>query len=138
MPTWIYLVLALVIVPPVLCGVSGVALYFWASSRGSSTPISEQSLQGVPVPAALPSLGPVEHTFTSGVTTHFIRLQGDPAVAGSRMTMRVYIPAGTHTNQSLPCVLVAPAGTPLIHGVNIDPNLSYYDETLPYAEAGMV
>ncbi len=137
-PNWIYLVLALVIVPPVLCGVSGVALYFWASNRGSSTPISESGLQNVPIPDAFPSLGAVEQTFASGVTTHFVRVLGDPTVAGSRMTMRVYIPAGTHVNQSLPCVLVAPVGTPLIHGVDVDPSGSYHDETLPYAEAGMV
>jgi dienelactone hydrolase len=54
------------------------------------------------------------------------------------MAMRIYIPAGEHSPQSLPCMLVAPAGTRMIHGAKVEPFGDYHDETLPYAEAGMV
>lgn len=53
------------------------------------------------------------------------------------MTMVVYMPPGQHAAHSLPCVLVAPAGTNLIVGNALD-SLDYYAETEPYAAAGMV
>ena len=49
--------------------------------------------------------------------------------------MNVYLPAGTHAERSLGCVLVAPAGTNLLVGNSLDGD-DYHDETLPYAEAG--
>jgi len=50
--------------------------------------------------------------------------------------MRVYLPAGDLQPKSIPCVLIAPAGSTLLQGNSID-DPDYHDETLPYAEAGM-
>ena len=46
----------------------------------------------------------------------------------------IYLPAKTPAAASLPCVFVAPAGTPLIYGNDMDEG--YRDEHLPYACAG--
>ncbi|TWU10762.1 alpha/beta hydrolase family protein [Allorhodopirellula heiligendammensis] len=86
----------------------------------------------------LPPLGAEEETFPSGVTSYFVRLSGSADKPAGRMQMRIYLPPGEHGMGALPCVLVAPAGTPLLHGVDLDQNTDYHDETLPYAEAGMV
>lgn len=51
------------------------------------------------------------------------------------MQMRLYVPPGTHAAGSLGCVLVAPAGTILLTGTDLDDG-SYHDETLPYVNAG--
>lgn len=56
---------------------------------------------------------------------------------GHAMQMRVYVPAAASSPGSVPCVLVAPAGTNMLHGSQIDAG-DYHDETLPYAKAGMV
>lgn len=62
---------------------------------------------------------------------------GEP---GSAMSLRVYLPPGGEEPKSLPCVLVAPAGTNLLSGAGLEPldEDAYHDETLPYAEAGIV
>lgn len=54
---------------------------------------------------------------------------------GSRMKLHVYLPPGEHAPHSLACVLVAPAGTNMLVGNDLD---EVDDETLPYAAAGMV
>ena len=54
-----------------------------------------------------------------------------------QMQLRVYMPPGEHAPGSLPLILVAPAGSPLITGNGLD-DADYHDETLPYAEAGAV
>lgn len=60
------------------------------------------------------------------------------ATAGTGMSFRIYLPAAEAAPQSLPCVLIAPAGTNLLSGADLDDldEFSYHDETLPYAEAG--
>jgi acetyl esterase/lipase len=62
------------------------------------------------------------------------------APPGSRMKLRVYLPPGEHAPQSLTCVLVAPAGTNMLVGNNLDDldGNAYHAEALPYAQAGMV
>ena len=58
---------------------------------------------------------------------------------GQAMQARVYLPPEWNdaADHSLPAVLVAPAGTNLISGSRLDDG-DYHDETLPYAQAGMV
>lgn len=56
---------------------------------------------------------------------------------GGRTSLRIYVPPGEHEADSLPCVLVAPAGTNLLSGSELDGD-DYHDETLPYALSGMV
>ena len=46
----------------------------------------------------------------------------------------VYLPANAAAPASLPCVFVAPAGTPLVWGMNMEDGDR--DEQLPYAQAG--
>ncbi len=93
----------------------------------------------IPVPQ-FPELGegiPLEGT---QIAIYNVDLGSIPANTGSpgmQMTMRVYVPPGDHAPQSLPAVLVAPAGTTLLTGMALDDS-EYHDETLPYAEAGMV
>ncbi len=54
----------------------------------------------------------------------------------SRMRMRIYVPAGEHPNGSLPCVFVAPAGTPLLHGADIGEEDNML-EIAPFVRSGM-
>jgi dienelactone hydrolase len=58
------------------------------------------------------------------------------AQPGFATKFRIYLPAKQQAPGSLACVLVAPAGTTLLHGSDIDSG-DYHDETLPYARAGM-
>lgn len=79
-----------------------------------------------------PAFRPLSGT---GVTFGTVRLnQPGP---GGQMVMNVYMPPGSHADESLGCVLVAPAGTNLLVGNSVD-GADYHDETLPYAEAGFV
>lgn len=96
-------------------------------------------LGDVPLPQ-FPPLGPAAPVGRSDVQLHFVDFGSIPANGeqpGMRMKMRVYVPVGQHAERSLPCVLVAPAGTNLLTGNDMD-NDDYHDETLPYAEEGMV
>ena len=93
----------------------------------------------IPVPQ-FPELGEGLPLEGSQILIYNVDLATIPANAnhpGMKMTMRVYVPPGDHAPQSLPCVLIAPAGTTLLTGVALDDS-EYHDETLPYAEAGMV
>lgn len=98
------------------------------------------SVSDVPLPE-FPPLGPPTGTLDpSGAQVHFVDFGSIPGNAdgpGQRMKMRVYVPPGEHADHSLGCVLVAPAGSNLISGNEMD-NDDYHVETLPYAEAGMV
>jgi dienelactone hydrolase len=63
----------------------------------------------------------------------------DLEVSGSRPghygRLRIYTPYGSHAPGSLPCVLIAPAGTNMISGTHLgdDPD---HPERVPYVEAG--
>jgi phage FluMu protein Com/dienelactone hydrolase len=52
------------------------------------------------------------------------------------MRIRVYAPKGELAASSTPCVIVAPAGTPLLHGVDIGDS-DNMEEILPFIKAGM-
>lgn len=62
--------------------------------------------------------------------------EADPP-PGAKMQMRLYLPPGIHGRTSLPCVLVAPAGTNLISGSHMDSGSSN-PEHMPYIKAGFV
>gem|GEM_PF-477140 len=141
----------LVAIPLALGGIVGIRALSskLAASRNAeskaSVPPGPSPGSGTSAPSAVPSiavafpdLGPAQKTLSSGVVLHFVRLRGSPAIPGSRTSMQVYIPPGDHQPQSLPCILVAPAGTPMLHGAELLSSDDYHDETLPYAEAGMV
>ena len=114
------------------------AVFAIRAFRKGSDPVSPEggfNVADAKVPT-FPDL-PRGRTLPDGTTVHFVDLakagnSSDPAM---RMKMRVYLPAGKHANKSIGCVLVAPAGTTLLHGNDMD-NDNYHKETLPYARAG--
>lgn len=82
-----------------------------------------------------PDLGTPRILQPSGVRMWFVKMP--PAAGpGQSMAMRVYLPPTDGADHSIPCVLVAPAGTNLLVGNDMDAD-DYHAETLPYAEAGM-
>ena len=92
----------------------------------------------VPLPQ-FPDLGSPRR-LDAGVQQYFVdfaSVPGNMGQPGMQMKLRVYMPPGDHPPGSLPCVLVAPAGTNLMVGNDMD-NDDYHDETIPYAFAGMV
>lgn len=82
-----------------------------------------------------PELGEARQVGENGVSLYVIETTGSGV--GQAMSFRIYIPEGTHPDKSLPGVIVAPAGSNLLSGLPVDDS-DYHDETLPYAEAGLV
>ena len=104
-----------------------------AAESASLFPVRQEPIPAFP---ALPEFTTLE---PSGVRVGQVRLQGSGP--GGGMTLRVYLPAGeSPAKGSLPCVLTAPAGSNLLQGNGVEPldEDAYHDESLPYAEAGMV
>ena len=100
----------------------------------SGTSVPQVPLTSI-APPTFPELGnPRVVLQPSGVRMWFVQMHG--AGPGQTMAMRVYLPPVDAPNQSIPCVLVAPAGTNLLVGNDMDAD-DYHDETLPYALAGM-
>ncbi len=71
-----------------------------------------------------------------------LQVQTHGSEPAQNMQLRIYLPPGAWDAEpgTLPCVLVAPAGTDLLSGAmlgELDAD-AYHDETLPYAEAGIV
>jgi dienelactone hydrolase len=109
--------------------IAGIAM-MGANSLASMSPST------VPVPT-FPELGIERFVPRSNISYYTVDLRSHFAEAGGAMQFRVYMPIGQHATGSLPCVLLAPAGSNLLHGslLSDDP---YDDEALPYAKAGMV
>lgn len=84
-----------------------------------------------------PELGEPYHYFASGEAVHFVSLGDGPSIKGSATKMRVYLPAKINLEKKHPCILIAPAGTNMLRGNDVDAG-DYHDEALPYAQAGMV
>lgn len=119
----------------VVLTIACVVLYF-AFGRDKSGS-NEVSPEKVALPS-FPDLPPAKVHPASGAKIHFVdlgRVSSNGDGPGERMKMRVYLPAGDHAGKSLGCVLVAPAGTPLLYGNDMD-NDDYHAETLPYVQAG--
>ncbi|QDT56297.1 Alpha/beta hydrolase family protein [Caulifigura coniformis] len=72
---------------------------------------------------------------TSHAKAHLQSVPTPGASPGTLMTLGVYLPPGEHEPGSLPCILFAPAGTPLIHGNPLDGNPEN-PEFAPYVRAG--
>jgi dienelactone hydrolase len=94
-------------------------------------------MEAIPV-CRFPALPEMRSLGDNGVKVGQIRL-ADGSGPAATMAMRVYLPAGHHADGSLPCVLVAPAGTNLLSGADLDDDgpEAYHDECLPYAEKGI-
>ncbi len=81
--------------------------------------------------AELPTLSSAQ-TLEDGIQFFEVVLTGD--APGKNMRLWVYLPPGDHPAKSLPCVLIAAAGTPLITGQSL--SMGDRPEHLPYAKAG--
>lgn len=100
------------------------------------------SIDAVEIPT-FPELGRPRASTISGVVFHEISVGGlnqeqnydDDPLPGSRMDMILYLPRGTHERGSLPCVMIAAAGTTLLEG-NGCYDESYQSETIPYVQQG--
>ncbi len=87
-----------------------------------------------PVPQ-LPELSVATPIPGTNSTFQFLQIRQGSG-PGQTMQFRVYLPATQSALGSIPCVLLAPAGTNMLHGNPLDAG-DYHDEALPYCEAGM-
>ena len=100
------------------------------------------SIDTVEIPT-FPEPGRPRASTVSGVVFSEIAMGGlnqektrnDDSTPGSRMDMILYLPSGTHERGSLPCVMIAAAGTTLLEG-NGCYDESYQLETIPYVKQG--
>jgi acetyl esterase/lipase len=123
---------ALILLGCVSCG----ALAWWAGSAPTASPESRRAFDLATVPAPyFPERGiatPVE----PGVDSYDIILGpqgGYYSTPGHGGALRLYLPSGAHAPQSLPCVIIAGAGTTLLTGVGLGDSA----EHLPYVRAGI-
>ncbi len=101
------------------------------AQSGSAT--EPYNLAAIPVPA-LPDPGPLLPSPTGGFVYQEAQFNGG-AVPGGMMRIRMRLPNGQHAAQSLGCILVGSAGTPMIWGNGLA-EIEYYEETQPYIQAG--
>jgi len=143
-----------------LLGMALGALFFWGSSA-STVPTAVTSTQKPPAQAAtgrgnqsspaqfayrpvdvsrMP-LGPraIPGHAVDLFETQLIAAPGRELPAG-RTEIRIYRPRATSSDRKMPCILVGPAGTNLLHGsqLGLGEQNDYHDEALPYADAGMI
>ncbi|MEM7385231.1 MAG: DUF4190 domain-containing protein [Verrucomicrobiota bacterium] len=106
-----------------------------AEARAAETPFDVVDLPENPLPEfpALP-----DFSVLPGSGVRVCQVSVSESGPGGSMSFRVYLPA-KEGMRGIPCVLVAPAGTNLMSGADLDPltDRSYHKEALPYAEAGM-
>jgi acetyl esterase/lipase/DNA-directed RNA polymerase subunit RPC12/RpoP len=96
-----------------------------SGTPGSVAPVAVASVPVFPT-------RPPPRRASGGVDVYQMTITGTgPALP---MQVRLYLPAGRHDPQSLPCVFIAPAGTRLLHGSALDDGDT--PEHLPYARAG--
>ncbi len=90
-------------------------------------------LDDVPLPG-FPERG-TSRMLKPGVNVVDVELEVSGSRPGHYNRLRIYTPYGSHAPGSLPCVLIAPAGTNLISGTHLgdDPD---HPERVPYVEAG--
>lgn len=113
--------------------VGGMVLVVGLAIVGQQT-IATLSPAAIPVPQ-LPDLGVARPIPGTNSTFQFLKIKQGSG-PGQTMQFRVYLPANQSSAQSIPCVLLAPAGTNMLHGNPLDDD-DYHDEALPYSEAGM-
>lgn len=113
--------------------VGGMVVVVGLAMVGKQT-IATLSPASVPIPQ-LPELGVATPIPGTNSTFQFIQIRQGSG-PGQTMQFRVYLPAAQSPPQSISCVLLAPAGTNMLHGSPLDSD-DYHDEALPYSEAGM-
>jgi acetyl esterase/lipase len=111
--------------------------YGFNSETAGSVPAVPTGLQPgkIPVPR-FSELGRPVMRFPGGQLMYSVQAQSGGSIPGGDMQMFVYLPAELPRPATLPCVLVAPAGTILLTGNGVTDD--YHKEALPYVEAGCV
>lgn len=89
----------------------------------------------IPIPR-FSELGRPVTRFPGGQLMYSVQALSGDSSPGGDMQMFVYLPAEPAGPATLPCVLVAPAGTILLTGNGVTDD--YHKEALPYVEAGCV
>ncbi len=100
-----------------------------------ASPQDLYSLTDNPIePPAFDAVNFQERRTPRGVS-YLLQTPAPSASPGALMQLNVHLPPGEHQTGSLPCVLVAPAGSPMFHGNPIDAGVEN-PEAYPYQEAG--
>ncbi|NQV25664.1 MAG: prolyl oligopeptidase family serine peptidase [Rhodopirellula sp.] len=141
--------------PPAAPGRSGAASSADVSDGLTNSPASNFQteddklfpVETVPIPK-FPRLGGSRASTIAGVVFYEITVGSDRATGpggeeasgekplpGSQMDMILYLPSGSHQPGSLPCIMIAAAGTTLLEG-NGCFDESYQSETIPYVKQG--
>lgn len=118
----------------IVLGLLGLLVVIVIGTIGSKS-IATLSPEQIPVPE-FPEIGLERFVPGSNATYHNIQLRGRLGGPGESMQLRVYLPPGQHEPGSLACVLLAPAGTTLLHGNALDDDV-YHDEVMPYLDSGI-
>lgn len=99
-----------------------------ASQRSLFTkPVAAASARAV---ARLSELGPARR-LKPGILVHEVKVKGRE----QSIKLWIYLPERTPAGKKLPCVLIAPAGSPLFHGMTLGEGDR--PEHLPYMQAGL-
>jgi dipeptidyl aminopeptidase/acylaminoacyl peptidase len=117
------------------CGGLAMALRTPAASAAAKQPFTYAD---VPVPAFPERSEAEEHELEPGVVQRVVMI-GDSEGGfydkpGHGGYMYLYLPQGEHARQSLPCVLIAPAGSTLLAGMDLAEGDE--PEHIPYVKAG--
>ena len=120
-----------------LIGIVVYSLFFAALSGAKQERQQEKELFSIPSFDHLTYPDLKERQAIDGSAVVFYDLSLNGRGPAGRTQLRVYVPPGNHGDTSMACALVAPAGTNLLSGVDLDGS-DYHDEALPYAEAGVV
>lgn len=140
--SWLWIILGILGIGlgGMVCCCGGV--FYYASTLNSPLPASAAAsepyqVSSIPAPV-MPELGDWEPLDDlAGAKLYHVEwgpeqnmIPSKPGVGGH---MYVLLPPGNHAQASIPCLLVAPAGTNLLTGANTGP---FFESHLPYLRAG--
>lgn len=120
----------------VIIGCAGLALWMGARPAVSASASQPFDVASIPPPSFPPRPAPV--SIEPGVDFYEISLGqqgGYYATAGHGGKLWLYLPSGAHAPGSLPCIVIAGAGSNLISGMGLGDGDR--PEHLPYAKAGI-
>lgn len=116
----------------VCCGCGG--LIYWASSTPGPTAAALEPFDpaSVPIPPMPDRSAAEPYEVDSGVLLTELQFTGSGP--GQNGQIWLYLPPGDHAPGSLPCVLIAPAGTTMMEGMDLGEGDQA--EHIPYVQAG--
>lgn len=117
----------------VCCGCGGVIYWLSSTPGASAAALEPYDPAGVPIPP-MPDRAAVEpYEVDSGVLLTELQFAGSGG-PGQNGQIWLYLPPGEHAPGSLPCVLIGPAGTTLMEGMDLGEGDQA--EHIPYVQAG--